>query len=67
MKIGKYTLRKPWTTDVEIDLGAEIYAAVRKSIGEDIAEEIEAIPIEISTTNALGMQIMAAAIARGQE
>lgn len=67
MKIGKYTLRKPWVTWVEIDLGAEIYAAVRKSIGEDIAQEIEAIPIEISTTNALGMQIMAAAIARGQK
>lgn len=33
---------------------------------EEIAREIEAIPIQESVTNALGMQILAAKVARGQ-
>lgn len=34
---------------------------------EEIARAIEAIPIEESKTNALGMRIAAAKIARGEE
>ena len=34
---------------------------------EEIARAIEAIPIEDSITNALGMRILAAEIARGHE
>jgi hypothetical protein len=38
-----------------------------KKIREKIAQEIEAIEIEASKTNAVGMQILAAKIARNQE
>jgi hypothetical protein len=34
---------------------------------EEIARAIEAIPIEDSVTNALGMRILAAKVARGQD
>ena len=37
-----------------------------KQIREQIAKEIEAIDIEASKTNAVGMKILAAKIARGQ-
>jgi hypothetical protein len=37
-----------------------------KQIREQIAQEIEAIEIEASKTNAVGMQILAAKIARDQ-
>lgn len=33
---------------------------------EEIAREIEAIPVETSVTNALGMRIAAAKVARGE-
>jgi hypothetical protein len=36
-----------------------------KEMREEIAKEIEAIQIENSITNAIGMQIIAAKIARG--
>jgi hypothetical protein len=36
-----------------------------REIREEIAKEIEAIQIEASKTNAVGMQILAAKIARG--
>jgi hypothetical protein len=36
-----------------------------KEIREEIAKEIEAIEIESSKTNAVGMKILAAKIARG--
>jgi hypothetical protein len=36
-------------------------------IRQQIAEEIEAIPIEDSVTNALGMRTMAAKVARGED
>jgi hypothetical protein len=32
-----------------------------------IAEEIERLPVESSTTNAVGMQVLAAKIARGKK
>lgn len=34
---------------------------------EEIAREIEALPIDSSVTNALGMRIAAAKIARGED
>jgi hypothetical protein len=34
---------------------------------EEIAREIEALPIDASVTNALGMRIAAAKVARGEE
>jgi hypothetical protein len=37
-----------------------------KQIREQIAKEIEAIDIKDSKTNAVGMQILAAKVARGQ-
>ena len=37
-----------------------------KQIREQIAKEIEAIDIEVNKTNAVGMKILAAKIARGQ-
>lgn len=36
------------------------------TLREEIAKAIEALPIEDSITNALGMRILAAAIARGE-
>ena len=36
------------------------------SLREEIAREIEALPIESSITNALGMRLAAAHIARGK-
>ena len=37
------------------------------SLREEIAREIEALPIEPAVTNALGMRIAAAHIARGKD
>jgi hypothetical protein len=37
-----------------------------KDIREQIAKEIESLPIEDSVTNALGMRILAAKVARGE-
>jgi|LakMenE01Jun11ns_1017448.scaffolds.fasta_scaffold9083238_1 hypothetical protein len=37
-----------------------------KEMREHIAKEIEAIEIEASKTNAVGMRILAAKVARGQ-
>jgi hypothetical protein len=37
-----------------------------KEIRDQIAQEIESIEIENSKTNALGMKILAAQVARGQ-
>ena len=34
---------------------------------EEIAREIEALPIEASVTNALGMRMLAAKVARGED
>ena len=41
MRIGNYEFRKPWVKYVEVPLEEQIYQAIRKSIGEDIAKEIE--------------------------
>ena len=37
-----------------------------KQLREQIAQQIEAIEVEASKTNAVGMQILAAKVARGQ-
>jgi hypothetical protein len=37
------------------------------SLREEIAREIEALPIEPAVTNALGMRIAAAKVARGED
>lgn len=37
------------------------------TLREEIAREIEALPIESSVTNALGMRIAAAKVARGED
>jgi hypothetical protein len=37
------------------------------TLREEIAREIEALPIDSSVTNALGMRIAAAKIARGED
>ena len=41
MIIGKYELRKPWIKYVDMPIEEELYWGIRKSIGEDIAKEIE--------------------------
>jgi hypothetical protein len=41
MKIGNYELRKPWVKYVNMPIEEEIYWAVRDSIKEDIALEIQ--------------------------
>jgi hypothetical protein len=37
------------------------------ALREEIAKEIEALPIDSSVTNALGMRIAAAKVARGED
>jgi hypothetical protein len=37
------------------------------ALREEIAREIEALPVESSITNALGMRMLAAKIARGED
>lgn len=39
MKLGKYTLRKPWTKLVDVDFPEEIYKAIRASIVDDMINE----------------------------
>lgn len=40
MKIGPYTLRKPWVKYVELDIGKELYQSVRKSVGASVVADI---------------------------
>ena len=42
MRLGKYELRSPVIKYVDIDLDEKIYNAIRASIGEKIAKDIEA-------------------------
>ena len=48
-------------------LSAEMREKLNKEFREEIAKEIEAIPVEASQTNAVGMKIQAAKIARGNK
>ena len=47
-------------------LSAEMREKINKEFREEIAKEIEAIPVEVGQTNAVGMKIQAAKIARGK-
>jgi hypothetical protein len=42
MKIGAYTLRKPWVKMVDIELAEEVYTALRASIVDDMINEAKA-------------------------
>lgn len=42
MKIGAYTLRKPWVKMVDIEFPEEVYRAVRASIVDDMINEAKA-------------------------
>ena len=42
MKLGKYTLRKPWVKMVDIPFDEEVYAAIRSSIVDDLIRDVKA-------------------------
>ena len=42
MKLGNYTLRKPWTKMVDVPFEEEIYDAIRSSIVDDMINEVKA-------------------------
>ena len=42
MKLGKYTLRKPWVKMVDVPFDEEVYAAIRSSIVDDMIREVKA-------------------------
>ena len=69
MKLGKYELRKPWTKYVDMPIEEKLYWEIRKSIGEDIAKEIELKINRNDFTYTEGNSALeyAAAIARGQK
>jgi hypothetical protein len=46
-------------------LGDITYAKIESELRERIAKDIEAIPVETSLTNAIGMKIQAAKVVRG--
>jgi hypothetical protein len=41
MKLGKYTLRKPWVKLVDIPFEQEVYDAMRASIVDDMINELK--------------------------
>ena len=51
--------------DIPLNLGYDYYMN-EQDIREEIAKAIEALPIENSITNALGMRLMAAKVARNE-
>lgn len=48
-------------------LSKDVRDKLVKEIREEIANEIEAIPVESSLTNAVGMKLQATMIARGNK
>ena len=70
MKIGNYELRKPWVKYVEVPIEEKFYLEIRKSIGEDIAQEIEDLldPPPIDEVDHIVWKVIekCAQIARGQ-
>ena len=67
MKIGKYELCKPWIKYVDMPIEEELYWEIRKSIGEDIAKEIEAIKLPTQDKVIVKATLeICAAVARGQ-
>lgn len=71
MRIGQYELRKPWVKYVETPIEEQFYWAIRKSIAEDIAKEIEDYwaPNEVLAEGLTLTKVrqIFAAIARGQK
>lgn len=51
----------------DIDKNCDGTHKVVRAVREQIAKDIEALPIESSITNALGMKIMATEVARGKK
>jgi hypothetical protein len=47
-------------------LGETTYAKIESEIRENIAQQIDEIPVEVGHANAAGMKIIAAQIARGK-
>lgn len=41
MKIGNIEFRKPWTRYVDVEIEAELYVAIRKSVMEDVLAEMQ--------------------------
>jgi len=39
MKLGKYTLRKPWVKMVDIEFADEVYKEIRASMVDDMINE----------------------------
>lgn len=39
MKIGAYTLRKPWVKMVDIEFAEQVYKEIRRSIVDDMINE----------------------------
>ena len=39
MKLGKYTLRKPWVKYVDIEFPEQVYKEIRASIVDDMIRE----------------------------
>ena len=71
MKIGNYELRKPWVKYVEVPIKEKFYLEIRKSIGEDIAQEIEDLldPPPIDEVDHIVWKVIekCADVARGQK
>lgn len=42
MKLGKYTLRKPWVKMVDIEFAETVYKEIRRSIVDDMINEAKA-------------------------
>lgn len=42
MKIGAYTLRKPWVKMVDIEFAETVYKEIRRSIVDDMINEAKA-------------------------
>lgn len=68
---AKYKLRKPWVKYVDIPIEEELYKEIRKSIGEDIAKDIEDLidPPPIDEVDYIVVSVIekCANIARGQK
>jgi len=59
------TIKNKYLLDIPQNLGYDYYMN-EQDIREEIAKAIEALPIQDSVTNALGMRLMAAKVARNE-
>lgn len=68
MRIGRYELRKPWIKYVDYPIEETLYYAIRSSIGNEIAQEIEAlIDNQLNLIPENNLIRKCARIARGQK